>query len=294
MVFTAQLGRENQVGYLRIKSLGMGFSPFEFYYLSPLTFCLPLMASFVSLTTISSSDVFTDKRHTAPRLSLVNVQGLNKLLRSEVFISVDRQLRAVHLILDYEPLLNIFQDKGQALRAGDPRLAHIDIFVPGFLAQRDLPLVELPLQHSSREVAILKEETTSSHLFLKAEIDQFCLEEEREATERPVELSNSEAEFDKLSAAHSPRLVVARFDTSSGEEEEMASNQRRCLKDLVAGRNKGSSSKEAPKTQLPPNLPPPPPLPVTTVRLLPCPDLKKKRKVQEVEEGKVVLPKGAK
>ena len=205
------------------------------------------MASFVSLTTISSSDVFADKRHIAPRLSLVNVQGLNKLLRSEVFISANRQLQAVHLILDFEPLSNIFQDKGQALRAGDPRLAHIDVSVPGFLAQRDLPLVELPLQHSSREVAI-PEETTSSHLFLKAEIDQFCLEEEREATERLVELLDSEAEFDKLSAAHSPRLVVARFDTSSGEEEEMASNQRRCLKDLVAGRNKGSSSKEAPKT----------------------------------------------
>ena len=33
---------------------------------------------------------------------------------------------------------------------------------------------------------------------------------------------------------------------------------------------------------------------MTTVGLLPCPDLKKKRKVQEVEEGEVVLPKGAK
>ena len=68
MVFTAQLRRENQVGYPRIRSLSMGFSPFSF-------------TSFVGLTMISSSDVFADKRHTAPRLSLVNVQGLNKLLR---------------------------------------------------------------------------------------------------------------------------------------------------------------------------------------------------------------------
>ena len=66
------------------------------------------MAIFVGLTMISSLDVFADKRHTAPRLSLVNVQSLNKLLRSEIFISEDRQLRAVHLILDYEPLSNIF------------------------------------------------------------------------------------------------------------------------------------------------------------------------------------------
>ena len=29
-VFTAQLGRESQVGYPRIRSLGRGFSPFSF------------------------------------------------------------------------------------------------------------------------------------------------------------------------------------------------------------------------------------------------------------------------
>ena len=33
-----------------------------------------------------------------PRLSLVNVNDLNRVLKSEVFISEDRQLRAVHLI----------------------------------------------------------------------------------------------------------------------------------------------------------------------------------------------------
>ena len=92
------------------------------------------MASFVSLTRISSSDVLADKRHTTPRLSLVNVQGLNKLLRSEIFISEDRQLRVVHLILDYEPLSNIFQDAGQAIRTGDPKLACIDVSMPDFLA----------------------------------------------------------------------------------------------------------------------------------------------------------------
>ena len=83
---------------------------------------------------ISSSDVFADKGHTALRLSLVNILGLNKLLRSKIFISEDRQLRAVHLILDFEPLSNAFQDVGQAIRTDDPRLARIDVFVPGFLA----------------------------------------------------------------------------------------------------------------------------------------------------------------
>ena len=62
----------------------------------------------IDLIMISSSYVFADKRHVAPRLSLVNVLGLNKLLRLEIFISEDKQLRAVHLILDYEPLSRIF------------------------------------------------------------------------------------------------------------------------------------------------------------------------------------------
>ena len=71
-------------------------------------------------------------------------------------------------------------------------------------------------------------------------------------------------------------------------------NPRRNLKSLVAGRIKGSSSKEVPKSQILANLLPPPPLLVTTVGLLPCPGLKKKRKVQEVEEGEVIPLKGAK
>ena len=47
------------------------------------------MIIFIDLTMISSSDVFADKRHIAPRLSLVNLLGLNKLLRLEIFISED-------------------------------------------------------------------------------------------------------------------------------------------------------------------------------------------------------------
>ena len=69
------------------------------------------------------------------------------------------------------------------------------------------------------------------------------------------------------------------------EEEEMSLNLRKGLKDLIAGRNKGSSSKEAPKSQPPSSLPPPS-VPVTG--LLPIPNLKKKRKEQEMEEGEVV------
>ena len=64
--------------------------------------------------------------------------------------------------------------------------------------------------------------------------------------ERLVEPLDSEVELDRFSATNSPRLVVARVYISSEEEEEMALNPRRGLKDLIAGRNKGSSFKEAP------------------------------------------------
>ena len=74
----------------------------------------------------------------------------------------------------------------------------------------------------------------------------------------------------------------------------MALNLRKGLKDLMARRNKGSTSKEVPMSQIPRSLPPPPLLPTTDLGLLPIPNLKKKRKEQELEEGEVVPQKGAK
>ena len=96
---------------------------------------------FVFIIIIFFSDIFVDKEHVSPKLSLVNVPGFNYLLRSEIFVSEDEQLRAAHLILDYEPISRIFQDAAQALRAGSSRLARIDVSKLGFLAWRDLPPV---------------------------------------------------------------------------------------------------------------------------------------------------------
>ena len=92
-------------------------------------------------TNITLSMGFVDKERTSPRLSLVNVPALNYLLRSEIFVSEDGQLRAAPLILDYVPLSQALVDAGQVIRVGSPRLARIDVFVPGFLASRDLPPV---------------------------------------------------------------------------------------------------------------------------------------------------------
>ena len=131
---------------------------------------------------------------------------------------------------------------GHIIRASDPRLCMIDFSIPRFLAQKDVVPVELPPQLAIPEVAAPREEIASSRLLLEEEIDQFRLEEEREEQGDPViHISDPEDEFDRTS--------VAKIDDSfEEEEEEMAFNLRKFLKDLLVGRNKGSSSKEAPKS----------------------------------------------
>ena len=49
-----------------------------------------------------------DKRYVTLNPNFVNVPDLNRVLRSEVFVSEDRQLRDVHLILDFKPLFDKF------------------------------------------------------------------------------------------------------------------------------------------------------------------------------------------
>ena len=210
-----------------------------------------------------------------------------------MFVSEDKQLRATHLILDYEPISRFFQDVGQALRASNPRLARVNVSKLGFIAWRDLPPVVLPARPIHQEVAAPREETASTHLSLEAEIDQFHLDEEGEAPNRLVEVSDSKARLDRSSTTDLLRLIVTRFDYSE-EEEDMALNQRRSLRDLLANRNKRSSSKKATKSQVPSNLPPPPLLPPTDLGINIMKDLKKKRMVQDLEKGEVALQKGMK
>ena len=82
-------------------------------------------------------------------------------------MSADGQLRAAPLILDYMPLTRTLVEPGQAIRAGSPRLARIDVFVPGFLASRDLPPVQLLAQRAFPAVVAPAEEAGSSHSSLE-------------------------------------------------------------------------------------------------------------------------------
>ena len=191
------------------------------------------------------------------------------------------------------------------LRAGNPRLARIDVSKPGFLTRRDLPLVVLPAQlnppqfviplHQVPLVAVPTAEgiASSSHLSLEEEIDKFQFFEER-TPKRLVEILDYETESDRLSTAHQPGQIVIFVETSFEEAEIIDLKKRLSLRGLMANRGKGATPPEAPKTQTSANLPPPPPLP--PVDQGPCvnPDPKKKRPSQELGEGEMPSKRGAK
>ena len=177
-------------------------------------------------------------------------------------MSEDGQLWATHLILGYKTLSRIFYDVSQAIRAGTPRLARIDVSNPRFLARRDLSPVQPPVQRVRQGVATPREEIDSTHSSLEAEIDQFFFNKEGEVPTRPIELSDSDTDLDQFFTAHSPRLIVARIDTNQEiEEEDMNLKKRSSLKGLMTNRNKGQTSRDIPEVQVPPSLPPPPPPP---------------------------------
>ena len=121
---------------------------------------------------------------------------------------------------------------------------------------------------------------------MEEEIDQFRFVEDVGPSKKPVDISNSEIESVNLSSIHPKQLIITQVDSESEEEEEQMDQKKRPgLKDLLASRNKGGSSKEAPKTQ--PLVIPPPPPPID-LGLLAMPNLKKRRPNQELEEGELV------
>ena len=94
----------------------------------------------------------------------------------------DEQFRAVHLILDYEPISRTFLDVDNSIRANDHHLALIDVSRPGFLAPhylspvdhpipQGIPFPAQPFQQVPLEQAIVEEGVASSSL--EKEIDRF-------------------------------------------------------------------------------------------------------------------------
>ena len=143
--------------------------------------------------------------------------------------------------MDYVPLTRSLVDASQAIRAGSPRLARINVSIPGFLASADLPPIQLPPQGAFPAVVIPEEKAGSSHSSLEEQIDQFQFTEEGEVSARAVELSDSDDDLDRASAASDTGLVIAQVDISEETEEEEGIDlkPRAGLKGLLSNRGKG-------------------------------------------------------
>ena len=76
---------------------------------------------------------FVDKNVAISNFILVNQQSLDKVLKAEVFVHTDGQLRASQLILDYTLISKSFQVLKCVIKAKDPYLHQISIAAPGFL-----------------------------------------------------------------------------------------------------------------------------------------------------------------
>ena len=139
----------------------------------------------------------------------------------------DGQLRAVHLILGFEPISRSFLDVDNSIRADDHRLARIDVSQPNFLAPYDLPPVDhpipqgipfvaQPLQQVALGKAIIGEGTASSSS-LEHEIDRFKFEEEK-----TILISEAEEGADEHSCMQTSAQVITFIADTSDEEEAMA------------------------------------------------------------------------
>ena len=105
-----------------------------------------------------------------PNFNLVNQPSLDKILKAEVFVHSDGQLRATHFILDYTPISKSYQAPKCVIKAKNPRLHQISIVVPSFLIFGPIPegtLTAYPILEGIPKVALppqyTTEEVTSSH-----------------------------------------------------------------------------------------------------------------------------------
>ena len=145
---------------------------------------------------------FADKNESIPNFNLVNQKSLDKILKAEVFVHTDGQLRATHLILDYIPISKSFQAPKCVIKAKDPQLQLIIVATPGFLITSPVlkgTLTIEPIPEGIPKVASPPQQTikvaTSSHL-----------------ANTVVEVPNFEDEFEVFNQALSPETST--FDLS--------------------------------------------------------------------------------
>ena len=110
--------------------------------------------------------------------------------------------------------------------------------------QNPSPVAQLPPPDNLEVTTQLEEEAESSRISLEEEIDEFYFEED--IPKAPlIELSDLEGEQDRNSVVGVPIVIACSKDSSDEEVDNMASGKGKSLRELMASRGKGQSSKAA-------------------------------------------------
>ena len=163
----------------------------------------------LSFNSMSTSGGFVDKYSAIPNFSLVNEPNLNKVLKAEVFVHTNGQLRAAHFILGYTPLSSSFQAPKCVIKARDRHLHLINVAVPGFLNPGLVP--ESVLEVEPFHQYTVKDEITPFQPAIKEEEEEEEEEEEKEEEEKVVEVSDSKHDFEVFNRLHSLEAPIGDF-----------------------------------------------------------------------------------
>jgi len=119
----------------------------------------------------------------------VHAKDLNFVLRSEIYVHWDGQLRASHLILGVEPVYSTWQPFKQALLVDSPLLSYIDVRYVNFLPP-NLTTGEArefgPRYTCSDEQAPLRDESAEQASRRLRELAHAPVQQEEQAQEQPI------------------------------------------------------------------------------------------------------------
>ena len=195
----------------------------------------------------------------------MNFDLLYQVLRSEIFLNRDGQLRAVHVILGFKPISTRFQVSKNIIKARDPWLALVDVVIEG-LIQKPPPTeaqpVELPIFTDPQP---LIEEVISSNDKLESQSEGT----EEETQEESIESLIHDEDFEDFyhqdeteDIASNSRLVAALV---SADQEAIAIPEAMVLEKIMSNllslleSHAGGATPEVPIMPRPPTPAPPPP-----------------------------------
>ena len=219
------------------------------------------------LTTFYFFDDFANRHATEPNFNPVNKDNLDKILKAEVFVNKDGQLRAAHLILGYTPISSSFQAPKCVIKAKDPHLYRISVAVLVFLLPESVPVPEGTLTTQPIPEGVPKVAFPPQHMFGEVASSQPSSKEEDEEEERqkevvdisdsddlyeffnqPLSLETSTGDLDQFFQPQSSHLKGV---TLLSDEMGIKRKQRSTLQELLESQPGRDAPGKAPQTRLP-------------------------------------------